>query len=164
MGTTELIFVLMALVLFMTIAVVVNSVRSESSENLINTQITNNAISLAQAIIDEAWAKRFDESTDLNNLTSPSNLGKDTGEQYKDGEFDDIDDFIDYPQKKFFGSDTLLIDVNVYYVDFDSSGDLVKTTSSPYPERKKMIVTISHETFDTNVQLEQIFCWLKPKE
>jgi len=161
MGSAEMIFIVLALVLFMTIATIVNNLRSDHAENTLESQISNDAISLAQALIDEAWSRRFDEITDgsASYITQPAGLGKDGTENYWAGTFDDIDDYKNIPSKINYGVDELNVAIDVYYVDFDGSGNIIRKNERTL--MKKFVVTITHDVFDVNVTLEQVFTFLK---
>ena len=75
----------------------VNTGNLNTHEVLIDSKVQILATSLANSIIEEAFTKEFDEynvnypAELLSNLTSVSDLGKDTGENYPN--FDDMDDF-----------------------------------------------------------------------
>ncbi len=111
-----------ALMLLSVVILRVNTGNLNTNEVLIDSKVQILATSLANSIIEEAFTKEFDEynvmypAELLSNLTSVSDLGKDTGENYPN--FDDMDDFNGlHIFKNIAGADNYEISATVVYVN-----------------------------------------------
>ena len=164
MNTGQTILTLGAVILWSFTVLLTNRSSLQHGTIINQTQIDVYAVSLAQAKIEEASGKSFDQYsasdtlgngnaiTALSQLTDPTHLGKESGENYPD--FNDFDDYNYFSGNNPFkiyvpGVDTFRIQTTVFYVDTtDPNGQ-----SNFRTWHKKMIVkvwpTISPWTSDT---------------
>jgi len=118
-----------AMALLSMVIVNVNRNSITNTKNMDKTKYEIVAISLGNALIEEASSKAFDENTaNSSTVTSESqlssNLGSDAGELSRK-DFDDFDDYNDYLENTNGDSTLISADFNlsckVYYVDPYSS-------------------------------------------
>jgi hypothetical protein len=132
MNTGQTILSLGAVILWSVTVLLTNRASLQHGTIINQTQIDIYAVSLAQAKIEEASGKAFDQYsatdtmgngnaiTNLSQLTDPTLLGKEAGEVYPD--FNDFDDYNYFkgtnPFKVYVpGVDTFRIQTTVCYVD-----------------------------------------------
>ncbi len=147
-----------AMILLAIISLRFNSAVTETSSADTNNKVYLTAFSLADNLIEEIKGKSFDQTT-INfpttnpaSLTSPDELGPDSGEVYP--YYNDVDDyngFKDTVTAPYF--ETYYISCNVQYVSA-SDPDEVSSTQTFY---KKVTVTISSPYLDHSVFLSSIF-------
>jgi hypothetical protein len=153
MNTGQTILSLGAVILWSVTVLLTNRSSLQHGTIINQTQIDIYAVSLAQAKIEEASGKAFDQFsasdtagngnaiTALSQLTDPTQLGKETGENYPD--FNDFDDYNYYtgtnPFKLYVpGVDTFRIQTTVFYVDTTDPGG----KSNVRTWHKKMVVKV----------------------
>jgi hypothetical protein len=153
MNTGQTILSLGAVILWSVTVLLTNRASLQHGTIINQTQIDIYAVSLAQAKIEEASGKAFDRysATDtagngnaitaLTQLTDPTLLGKETGENYPD--FNDFDDYNYFsgnnPWKVYVpGVDTFRVQTTVTYVDTTNPNG----TSSFRTWHKKMVVKV----------------------
>ena len=97
MNTGQMMITLGALALLSLVILRVNNGFLNTSSILLDSKLGVLATSIGTSIIEEATGKAFDEATvdnsvsSLSSLSSPTDLKKDSGEDYPN--FDDFDDF-----------------------------------------------------------------------
>ena len=164
MNTGQTILSLGAVILWSVTVLLTNRSSLQHGSIINQTQIDIYAVSLAQAKIEEASGKAFDRYsatdtagngnaiTNLSQLTDPTLLGKEAGENYPD--FNDFDDYNFYSGNNPFklyvaGVDTFRIQSTISYVDTTDPGG----KSGFRTWHKKMVVkvwpTISPWTAET---------------
>ncbi|MCP5062063.1 MAG: hypothetical protein GY936_06325 [Ignavibacteriae bacterium] len=163
MNTGQMLLTLSAMILLSTVILNVNRISLSNSAEMSETKYGILAVSLATAIIEEAFSKAFDEETANNNLIDDltdlsDNLGKETGETFR-ADFDDFDDFHNYEgntnNDSTFSSANMYFRCKVHYVDPNISLDSVSSRTW----HKKITVYISSpfiEDSTTNVVLSKI--------
>jgi hypothetical protein len=128
----------------------------ETASFEVENKVALTAFSLADDLIEEIKQKAFDEKTvdfqaiAVNQLTSPTYIGKESGENWPD--FNDIDDYNNYskPVSLPHAEGYLVISV-VNYVNSEGS-DI--TTQSFF---KKVAVTVSSEYLKRPIVISFIF-------
>ena len=153
MNTGQTILSLGAVILWSVTVLLTNRASLQHGTIITQTQIDIYAVSLAQAKIEEASGKAFDQCsatdtmgngnaiTSTSQLTDPSLLGKEAGENYPD--FNDFDDYNYYSGNNPFkvyvpGVDTFRIQTTVCYVD--TTDPAVKLSVRTF--HKKMVVKV----------------------
>jgi hypothetical protein len=115
----QFIYILIAMVLLMNLVVSVTRVDIATSSDMVTNQIRNDAISLAQSMIEEVWTKTFDEKlvtgTSQTVWTAVNKLGPETGESYST--WDDIDDYNGYTKDTTWGASPFTVSVTVSYAN-----------------------------------------------
>ncbi|MFA4838860.1 MAG: hypothetical protein WC703_05235 [Candidatus Neomarinimicrobiota bacterium] len=160
-GRAELLILLGAIAIFGRYTLTINSARYNNDFQIIACESQTMASSLADAVIESATTKEFDEATvsailsgGLSSLSEPTALGAESGEVYPN--FDDIDDF-----NGFSMSDTTVngiqfeISANVGYVN---ENDLVNFQSDQ-TYMKRLNVTVSSEHIPEPVTISRIFSY-----
>ena len=112
------------------------------------------AIALANALIEEAGSKAFDEETANNNIVTDASqlstsMGKEAGENYRK-DFDDFDDYNGYKENTS-GDSTLIsavfkLSCKVNYVDPFVSLDSVNYKTY----HKRIVVTVTSDYLNEN--------------
>jgi hypothetical protein len=169
MGQRELLFAVLALLLFGSLSSTINSYVIMTSDDILQDEIKYEAISLGQRIIEEVKAKNFDANTTNppfpNNFESPTSMTHGSGESYPN--FNDIDDYCNgyvsgnyEPFEIRLSTDraVYLIETTVNYVD-DNNIDGTTMTRSVY---KKINVTIKSESLSQDISLSHVYGFLKP--
>ena len=166
MNTGQYIYILIAFLLFSTFSLALNRFQVASTVTTVEAQQVNDAVSLAQALVEEAWTKSFDEVTvpanqmAQGNLTfpndfTPSNkLGRDQGESYPN--FDDIDDYGDIDMTVLYGADSLHVKGSVSYMEITT--DSLATSSNTF--NKILTFTITSPRNEMNLEFDYIFSYL----
>lgn len=168
MNTGQMLLVIGALALLSTLTLAVNSTIINKYQMIYEAEATIDAISLGQALLDEALAKAFDEKTtgtskvyNVSNLTPIGSLGADAGEAIAGFDstflsvlrFDDFDDFHNYnriattPRMGRF-----VVTSRVIYVT--SANPDLAAGSQTY--QKKMVVTVSHPSLKVPVPVSDV--------
>lgn len=175
MGTGQMMLIIGALALLGTLSLAVNSTIFNKYSLIYEAEATIDAISVGQAMLDEALSKRFDKAdTGLvkifytTTLTASHLLGPETGEKNWTGvdslggaftnfrsvsRFNDFDDYHGYERVvytprmgRFYLRDS------VFYVP-DNNPDGFTTTRT---FQKKMIVTVHHRNLTVPVRVADI--------
>lgn len=163
MNTGQTIISIAAIILLSSVILNVNRNSLVNRVKMDGTKYEILAVSLATAIIEEAFSKSFDEETADNNLIddlidlSPT-LGKDSYEHSRT-DFDDFDDYNNYSgntnDDSTYSSANMYFRCRVNYVDPDVSLDSVSTRTW----HKKITVYISSpfiEDSTINIVLSKI--------
>ncbi len=126
---SQYIYVIIAIFLFMNLVVTLNNHKKATAESMINNQVQNDAIALAQSIIERGWSVKFD----------------------------DLEDEFDNPgkwQKFTFGAGDLYVQTTVDYAAFDSNGYTSTTSKTSY---KLLWVIVSDESRSFTIELQHVF-------
>lgn len=168
MNTGQMLLVIGALALLSTLTLAVNSTIINKYQMIYEAEATIDAISLGQALLDEALAEEFDEKTTGGNkvyvqsaLTPIGSLGPDAGESIVGFDstylsvlrFDDFDDFHNY--KRIATTPRMgrfTITSTVLYVT--SANPDQPASSQTY--QKKLIVTVSHPSLKVPVPVSDV--------
>ncbi|MEE9225382.1 MAG: hypothetical protein V3U68_04210 [Bacteroidota bacterium] len=171
MNTGQLLLMIAAMMLLSFITISVNSTILSSSDSMLESEATLNALSVAQSMLDEIARKEFDEKTITkrvfyaDSLTSASVLGPELGEVYPN--FDDIDDYnyFQEPHAKqvvtprmgaFFVVDS------IYYIPDPTTTGYNFDYPQPYGTRtfyKKIVVEVSHPSMPHPLRLEDLWVY-----
>lgn len=162
MGANQLLLIVGALVLLITVQLSINSTIIRAYEYSLDGEATIDAVSIGQAMIDEINTKSFDEATvaapkyTVSALTAPASLGRDgSGENVildsgavflSKTLFDDIDDYNGYTRRvKSSTLDFYTVRDSVYYV---TEADLtVPSTTQTFYKRIEVVVTNANLLF-----------------
>ena len=142
MNTGQTILSIGALILLGTTVLSTNRASLQHGAIITQTEVGIYAVSLAQAKIEEASGKAFDEYsapnatgdgdviTSVSLCTASGSLGKESGETYPN--FDDVDDYNYYSGTNPYvlyvpGVDTFHIQTTVFYVDTAAPDTKVST-------------------------------------
>ena len=172
MGDNELLYVVLAIMLFGGLSTSIGKYMGMNSVDSVSTEAETRAIAIAQDVIEDVKTRKFDE-----NLTAPQD-GFDaknapavfsrptmmTQESEKWPDFDDIDDYSGgwtengyQPFTKTVGTELgdFKVSTVVYYVN---PGDLAKpATTRQY--FKKLVVTVSNEYLAKDITLEHVYAF-----
>jgi len=171
MNTGQLLLMIAAMTLLSFITLTVNNTILSSSDSLLESEATINALSVAQSMLDEISTREFDERTIIKrvfypeSLTVASALGPEWGEAYPD--FDDIDDFnyFQEPNAKPVVTPrmgTFLVVDSIYYIPDPSTTGYDFDYPSPYGTRtfyKKVVVVVSHPSMPFPLRLEDLWVY-----
>ncbi|MFZ1289830.1 MAG: hypothetical protein WAR79_07055 [Melioribacteraceae bacterium] len=147
MNTGQMLISIAAMILLSIVIINVNRNSLTNSKNIDETKFEILAVSLGNAIIQEAFSKSFDEQTANNNLVNDEDeltlsLGHESGELNRK-DFDDFDDYNNYTENTKSDSTIISADFtikcNVYYVDPSVSLDSVSNRT--YHKRIEVLVT-----------------------
>ena len=136
MGSSQMLLAIGAMLLLSVIILRVNTSVFTTDEITISSEANTTALSMAQAIVADASAKRFDERTtgtykalnNVNKLVSVAKLGPDKGE-FSPEKYDDFDDYNNYSTT----IDGYKIDAKVHYLNPTKSDiNVVSTKKSFY--------------------------------
>ncbi len=126
---SQYLYVLIAIFLFMNLVVTMNTHKKNTAESTINSQLQNDAVSLAQSIIERGWSVDFDDLED---------------EFDKNGKWDKVD----------FGADTFRVTSSIDFAAFNSNG-FAKTTLTTNYKLLKVLVQDQSQTF--TIELQHVF-------
>lgn len=152
-GYSEIFYVMFAMVIFSVILANSNRLIHRNSTIQIQGELEQEVIAVAQAVIEEAQTKKFDEETVGKSLppvnipgdfTGSANLGPDAGESSR-RYYDDFDDFNGHTETATTVHGDFNISVEVFYVD--GTNYQYQTGNSSF---KKIIVTIKSEFLRNN--------------
>lgn len=171
MNTGQLLLMIAAMTLLSLITLSVNNTILSSSDSLLESEATVNALSVAQSMLDEIGTMEFDEKTIIkrvfyaDSLTAPSSLGRESGEVYPN--FDDIDDY-----NYFRGTSakqvvtprmgTFFVVDSIYYIPEPDTSDYSFDYPSPYNARtfyKKIIVEVTHPSMPNPLRLQDLWVY-----
>ncbi|MCK9279997.1 MAG: hypothetical protein M0P71_05215 [Melioribacteraceae bacterium] len=163
MNTGQMMITIAAMMLLTVVILRVNTNFFNTSNVMYETKFGVMAVSFGTSIIEEATSKAYDANTvdmslgNINSLTNPNSLGKETGESYPD--FDDFDDYNGYT-KSTAGDNTFQSAVFnavciVKYVDPSNLNVFTNTRKW----HKKMIVTITSPSMVDTVRMSTIFSY-----
>ncbi|MFA7288015.1 MAG: hypothetical protein WC055_03955 [Melioribacteraceae bacterium] len=163
MNTGQMMITIAAMMLLTVVILRVNTNFFNTSNVMYETKFGVMAVSLGTSIIEEASSKAFDAATvdmslgNVNNLTNPNSLGKETGESYPD--FDDFDDYNGYTKNTSsdptFQSAVFNASCVVKYVDPSNLNSFV--TSRRW--HKKITVTITSPSMVDTVRMSTVFSY-----
>lgn len=166
MSTGQFLYILFAVVIFTTFAVTINQQRQSSTEQVVGHQYDQQAIALAQAIIEEAWVLAFDDRTwamgntgnnklDVpDDFTAPGSMGPEGNEKY--GSFNDLDDFHNLDEDIVFGDQTYHVEARVWYVDPEESDFIVNRRTA----MKLLSITVtSDEHPEMEITQEMVYSY-----
>lgn len=161
MNTGQMLISIAAMALLSMVILNVNRNNLTNTTAISETKYQILAVSLANAFIEEAFSKSFDENSTNNKIVSElkdlsSSLKADPGENLRK-DFDDFDDYNNYNEKTSSDStyDYVEMDINckVYYVDPAVSLDSVNyktwnkkitvSVTSPYIAEGETKITLS---------------------
>jgi hypothetical protein len=175
MGTGQMMLIIGALALLATLTLSINSTIISKYELIYEAEATVDAISIGQAMLDEALAKDFDEKTigtKINNPTSLTNypLGRDANDavlpaidslnvpgtfsynsalptkiQFSSVGLDDFDDYNRYMRVVYTPRMGRFIVQDTVFYVQDSSPD---NPSSTRTYQKKMVVKVWHQNIN----------------
>lgn len=154
---TDLFYLIGAIAIFGLLLVTANQSMMRNNLVTVGNEQEYTAVSLANGIIEEARAARFDESNSctLTGLTMPGALGPEAGEVYNDLGRSNFNDFDDYNGLNFTeATDSGIFDITaeVYYVtQIDPSTQLGVRSL-----HKRMDVTVSGNTLESSVVLSYV--------
>jgi hypothetical protein len=162
--TSDLIFLMAAMVLFSILVTNSNRIFVRNTVMNVESQVEYNGIAVGQSIIDEARSRAFDHVTvgsgsrigdpDVippgmvpSGFTAPANLGPEAGEVYPN--FNDFDDFDGLTLTRSTGLTDFDISVQVFYVNpaTPTVPSAVQTTM------KRMVVEISSDLMLNTITL-----------
>ncbi len=126
---SQYLYVLIAIFLFMNLVVTMNSHKTNTAESTINSQLQNDAISLAQSIIEHGWAVDFDDLED---------------EFSSDGHKEDIN----------FGAGVFQVTTAVKYAAFNDNGFGTTALKTNY---KMLTVTVVDPNRTFVIELQHVF-------
>ena len=172
MGDNELLYVVLAIMLFGGLTTSINKYLGFNNVESLRTEAESRAIAIAQEVIEDAKTRKFDENIstpqdgfDANNApTSFSSAQKLTNESEQWPSFDDIDDYSggwsngsNTPFKTSVATDLGEFDVSTV-VCYVTPGDLENpTTQRQY--FKKLSVTVSNEYLVESITLEHVYAF-----
>ena len=158
MNTGEIILVIGALILFSILAIFLNQSILDGDRTVTESQLINGATAVALSYIENAKRLSFDETaiadpelSEPSSLTSPANLGPESGESPAD--FDDIDDFHQYSDSFNTNVLTYNVAITIAYIDTNNMG------VSEYNQTfyKQMRVFVHTPFIQDTVKLAHIF-------
>lgn len=174
MNTGQSILTIGAMLLLSILVLRVNSTLFYTGVAVSSSKIGLTAIALAQSRLEEIKSKAFDDTTvntsvtNINFLTSPTNLGPEAGETYGGNPgFNDIDDY-----NGFTKQDTVVVDPTIAAHTkgnenyFNESVSVVYvTTNAPDAVsavrtwNKKITVSVAHKLTSDTVKVSSIFSY-----
>lgn len=145
MGGSQMFLVLGALVLLSILILNINRTWSGAEDQKLNAEFIMTATNVGQNFIDEISSKLFDQTlvlnpnvTNVNDLTAPNSLGKDTGENDR-SDFNDVDD---YKDQSFTVSTPRLGDFNISVkVNYVSQDNLEITNVRTWTKKIEVNIT-----------------------
>lgn len=169
MGQRELLFAVLALLLFGSLSSTINSYVIMTNDDILQNEITYEAISLGQRIIEEVKTKNFDANITTppfpDNFESPTSMTHGNGENYPN--FNDIDDYCNgfllgsyEPFEISLSTDRAdyVIETTVNYVN---ENDLDGSTMSR-TVYKKINITIKSDLLRGPISLNHVYGFIKP--
>ena len=160
MNTGQMLLALGALALLSFLVLRVNSTQINSMDNMQNTKYGLVAVSLASSVLEDASRRAFDDKTinsavtATTSLTSPSNLGTESGEVYST--FDDVDDYNNYTRLDTTTKVAVFnIACKVEYVDTTNPNQ----ASGVATWHKRITVKVTSKSIKDTVTLSQIFSY-----
>jgi hypothetical protein len=165
--TSDLLFLIAAMVLFSILVINSNTLFVRNATMMVESEVEYSAISIAQSIIDEARTKAFDEVTvgtsDIlgdpdgfpsssvpSGFTAPSSLGPEAGEVYPN--FNDFDDFNNLNIIRNTGYGDFTIQAQVFYVNPNNPTTNIGARSIA----KRIVVEVSNDYLQNSVTLSYI--------
>ncbi|PID28605.1 MAG: hypothetical protein CSB55_04540 [Candidatus Cloacimonadota bacterium] len=148
MGMGQYLYLAVALILLMSLTFSMYQLQLYNLENVMENQLRVNAVSLSEAIIEEAWTKYFDNSMTLgtfnpqnvpSGFTPKSKFGPEYGETFPN--FNDLDDYHGMDENILFGADYLNVKAKVTYAQRDASNNLTETTSKTLMKKIKLEIS-----------------------
>lgn len=160
MGYRELMLVVFSSVLFSLLILNLNATSQSSSQALLESEINQIAVSVAQRFIEEAKSKKFDANSDTllpedmpDGFTGWNVLGHGSWESYPN--FNDIDDYNNFDQTLTIQSIDFRVKISVVYVS-DSDPETPVSTETFF---KKMTVVVSSSYLPNTVTLKHVFSY-----
>ncbi|MHB1686347.1 MAG: hypothetical protein ACYCVH_03105 [Ignavibacteriaceae bacterium] len=160
MNTGQSLITIAAMLLLSILVLNVNSTILNTGTVMQDSKFGLLATSIASSMIEEISSKSFDEYTatnaadNLNQLTSPSKLGPESGEVYPN--FDDIDDYNGYTRvDSTMPSAIFKTTCSVAYV----SPSTPNVTSSSATWNKKITVTVTSISMQDTVRMSTIYSY-----
>lgn len=158
MGGVQTLLSLAALMFFSLTAMRFNAAVLNNSSLEMEHKVILTAISLADDMLEEIKVRAFDQNTvqlpttSPMNLTTPTNLGPETGEIYPN--FNDIDDYHGYSRLiSAPHAEDYYVSVNVVYID----GDDPTKVSNIQTFYKRATISVSSPYMRNEIQLSFIF-------
>jgi hypothetical protein len=171
MGANQLLLIVGALVLLITVQLSINSTIIRAYEYTLDGEATIDAVSVGQAMIDEINTKSFDETTVaapkffVTDLTQSGSLGRDGGETLtldtgsvflSKTLFDDIDDYNGYTRKvKSPTMDYYTVQDSIFYVT-DNDPSIWSSTRTFY---KRIEVKVTHPNLLFPVKVTSLYAY-----
>ncbi len=125
---SQYLYVLIAIFLFMNLVVTMNSHKTSTAESTINSQLQNDAISLAQSIIERGWSVDYDDLED----------------EFGSGE----------AVKMTFGAGVFRVTTDVKYAAFNTSGFAKTAMTTNY---KMLMVSVEDTNRTFKIDLHHVF-------
>lgn len=161
MNTGQTMLTLLAMMMLTLLSVRMNSALLQTQDTMQNSKFGLAAISLATSVIENANKLSFDEATTADpvsstgDLTSISNLGKDTGETIP-SQFDDFDDYNNYQyDETTLASAAYHISCKISYVNALTPD--VDVSSPTF--NKKLTVSVSSVSMQDTIRISTIFSY-----
>lgn len=163
MNAGQMMITIAAMMLLTVVILRVNTNFFNTSNLMYETKFGVMAVSLGTSIIEEASSKAFDANSvdmslgNVNSLTNPNSLGKETGEVYPD--FDDFDDYNGYTKNTSgdptFQSAVFNASCVVKYVNPPNLNSFTNSRSW----HKKISVTITSPSMVDTVKMSTVFSY-----
>lgn len=160
MNTGQLLLTLGGMFLLSMVILRTNNTFLSTGDVMYNTKFGVLAISLGTSMIEEANSKAFDSVTDTNSvndvnlLTAPAVLGKETGEVYP--AFNDFDDYNNYSRiDSSMPAATFKIDCKVGYVQPSNPDVFVNQKTW----NKRILVTVTSPSMKDTVRMSSVFSY-----
>ena len=174
MTTGQILLVLGALMLLSLINVAVKSTLVGNTETMLDAEAALNAVSIAQSMMDEIMSRSYDEASvsatvdSATSFTLPYFLGPTASEDgkvplpdtsYRSASYyNDVDDYNNYERTVISPRMGLFSVVDTVYYVSESNPNL---TSSVQTYFKKIVVTVSHKSMTSPIQLSDIVVYRK---
>lgn len=160
MNTGQSLITIAAMMLLSILVLRINSTILNTDTVVQDSKFGLLATSIATSLMEEATSKAFDTNTDsanvtsLSQLTSPSQLGPESGEVYPN--FDDVDDYNGYTRIDSSMPSAVFKDSCVVVYVSSASPDV---TSSVATWNKKITVIVTSPSMQDTVRMSTIFSY-----
>ncbi len=172
MGDNELLYVVLAIMLFGGLTTSINKYLGFNNVESLRTEAESRAIAIAQEVIEDAKTRKFDE-----NITTPqdgfdankapktfSDAKKLTNESEQWPNFDDIDDYSGGSDKRKSLPFQTTVNTNLGEFGVSTIVYYVKPDKLEKPEKKrqyfkKLTVTVSNEYLAEDITLEHVYAF-----